>query len=308
MTRALLGAAAAFLVAAPVALAHGEQTPPSSLARAWSVAPLPLAASVIFLVLFAQALRRLRRRRRGAAALWRAFAAFAAASIALLAVSSPLDTVGEEYLLSGHMLQHVLLADLAPALAALALSGPLRYFLIPKRLLRRLARIGWLRSVLSFALRPWISFALWAASLAVWHVPVIYDAALEDKTVHDLEHLSFVLGGTLIWLQLLTLAGKRQALVRLQLLFAVYVFGEMLAYALIFSFHPYYPAYAAQDERLFGIGPLLDQKLAGLVMMAEQTLTLGLCAVWLVSRHRNERQRIEAKARRSYLESLASHR
>ena len=65
--------------------------------------------------------------------------------------------------------------------------------------------------------------------------------------------------------------------------------GQLLAYVFVFSFHPYYDVYAEQPERLFGLSPLADQKLAGVVMMAEQALTLGTALVLLLLAARRPR-------------------
>jgi cytochrome c oxidase assembly factor CtaG len=200
-----------------------------------------------------------------------------------LALVSPLDTAGEEYLLSAHMLQHVVIGDLAPALALVALRGPLAFFLLPPAALRPLARLGVLRAALRFLLRPKASLVLWAAVVAAWHVPAAYDAVLSRPALHDLEHASFVLAGFLVWSQLVDPARRGELRVGGRMLFAVVLFacGQVLADVLLFSFHPLYPVYAAQDERLFGLSALTDQKLAGAVMMAEQLLTLGTCAFFL---------------------------
>ncbi len=76
--------------------------------------------------------------------------------------------------------------------------------------------------------------------------------------------------------------------------------GQILAYVLILSFSPLYRPYAAQDERLFGLSPLTDQRLAGLVMMSEQVVTLGLCA-----RLPRQRLRQAAAAARGEREALS---
>jgi cytochrome c oxidase assembly factor CtaG len=65
--------------------------------------------------------------------------------------------------------------------------------------------------------------------------------------------------------------------------------GQLLAYVFVFSFHPYYDVYAEQPERLFGLSPLSDQKLAGVVMMVEQLLTLGVALAVLVLAGRRTR-------------------
>ena len=292
--RRALGAAAlvalGFLALPEAVLAHGDAVPRSELASSWEAAPIVLVALAVAAVLFASAFVRLRRRGRGDLAPATRPLLFALGiSLMALAVMSPLDAIGEEYLLSGHMLQHVLLVDAGPALVLVAIRGPLTFFLLPPLLLRRLASLAWLRSFLGFVLRPAVSFVLWAVVIAAWHVPAAYDAVLANQPLHDFEHASFVLVGFLVWAQLVDPARRRALTVagRIGFAFLIFASGMVLADVLIFSFEPLYGAYAAQDERLFGLSPRLDQQLAGLVMLVEQTLTLGACvALLLLVRHR----------------------
>ena len=189
------------------------------------------------------------------------------------------------------MLQHVLVADLGLALALVAVRGPLSMFFLPRDLLAPLARAGWLRSTLSFLLRPTVAVPLWLAVLVAWHVPVLYEAALEQPLVHRLEHLSFVVVGLLVWTLIVDPAGHGRLTVNGRIGLAVMLFfaGQLLAYAFVFSFEPYYDVYVEQDERLLGLSALTDQKLAGVVMMVEQLLTLGVALVLLVRSARRTR-------------------
>jgi cytochrome c oxidase assembly factor CtaG len=259
-------------------LAHGDRTPTSELAGAWDPAVVVLAAAALALGLFAQAFLELRRRGRQDRAAWGRAALFLGGTCLLvLPLVSPLDAVGEEYLLSAHMLQHVLIGDAAAALLVLAVRGPLVVFLLPAPVLAPLARLRPLRAAVSFLLRPRVSLALWLASLAAWHVPAAYDAVLDNQALHDFEHVCFVVTGLLVWSQLLDPA-RRRALPRGgRLGYAVCMFaaGQVLAMVLLFSLDPFYGAYVAQDERLLGLSPLTDQRLAGAVMMVEQAITLG---------------------------------
>src|SRR5207245_1051476 len=167
------------LVAAEPALAHNGQAPVSRIGSAWDAPPLVLVPAAVALLLFAQAFVRLRRRGRADHASWSRPPLFLlAVALATLPVLSPLDAVGDSYLLSGHMLQHVVIGDAAPALALVALRGPLLFFLLPCPLLRSLARLPWLHGLLAFLLRPLVSFAVWIAVIAAWHVPAAYDYTL----------------------------------------------------------------------------------------------------------------------------------
>src|SRR5439155_17665176 len=132
----------------------------------------------VALVLFACAFRRLRARGRADHAGWDRAALFGLAVGAMtLALVSPLDTVGEDYLLSGHMLQHVLIMDVGPCLALAALRGPLLLFVIPRDLLAAGARLSPLRRLLRFLLRPPWSLAVRPAALVCWHVPAASEFA-----------------------------------------------------------------------------------------------------------------------------------
>ena len=245
---------------------------------AWNPAPLVVAGAGLALVLFAGAFVRLRRRGRRDHAGWsRAVLFSCAVAVGMLALVSPLDELGESYLLSGHMLQHVLIGDVAPALALVALRGPLVFFVPPRPVLRAVAR---LRRVLGFLLRPRLALAAWATVFAAWHVPAAYDYALEHETVHDLEHLSFIVAGLLVWTQLVDPARRHELGLEGRLRYACTLFGFASALGAVLVFAPpLYPAYSGA----FGISSLLDQELAGLVMIGEQLASLGVCAAFLVS-------------------------
>ena len=102
--------------------------------------------------------------------------------------------------------------------------------------------------------------------------------------LHRAEHLSFVVVGALVWTLLVDPArhGRLTVNERIGLAIALFWMSQLLAYPMVFSFRPYYDVYSEQPERLFGISALVDQKLAGVVMMVEQALTLGTAAVLLL--------------------------
>src|SRR3954454_23026011 len=140
---------------------------------------IPVAAAAVAALFFLQAVVRLRRRGRADLAGWDRIALFAAGlGVTLFALVGPLDGLADEKLLSAHMGQHVLIGDLGPALMVTALRGPLLVFLLPTPVLAPLARSTRVRAVLATLLRPHVAFSLWAANLAIWHVPYLYDAAL----------------------------------------------------------------------------------------------------------------------------------
>ena len=251
-----------------------------------------LIGAALALVLFVQAFVRLRRRRAEHAPWTRALLFASGLALLVVPLVSPLDHVGDEQLLSAHMLQHVLIGDTAPALLVTAVRGPLLFFLLPPALLRPLAAFGPLRAFISLLLRPLVSLGLWAVAIVAWHVPAAYDYAAAHPVVHDLEHLSFVVAGTLAWTQLVDPArhGRLRRPQRVFFALAMLALAQPLVDVLLFSSSAAYPRYAAQPDRLFGISPLTDQRLAGVAMMVEQLLALGICVALLLRPYLKERR------------------
>jgi putative membrane protein len=248
---------------------------------AWSAPPVVLSLTAASAVLFAQGWLRLRRRGRRDLADWKRAVLFAVGLLVVLAgLVSPIHTIGENHLLSVHMLQHVLIGDLGVALTVGAVRGPLLVFQLPPRVLAPIARDRDVRAVLSFLLRPPVAFGLWGVNLAVWHIPSVYTSAVLHPALHDLEHACFVIAGLLVWTLLIDPGSHHRLSTggRIALAVAIFAAGQVLTDVLVFSFHPLYPLYRGA----YGLSASSDQKLAGLVMMAEQLLTLGTLVFVLI--------------------------
>jgi putative membrane protein len=148
-------------------------------------------------------------------------------------------------------------------------------------------RLGWIVARIE-RLPVWASLAAWAAAIGAWHIPFVYDAALGNALVHDLEHATFVTVGLLVWTQLVDPARRRRLSTAQRLAFAggLFACGQLLA-DVLFLAGPLYPAY----------GSAADQQLAGLVMMVEQTVALGLFAGFVL--RSLMRKTVKASSRRS---------
>ena len=242
---------------------------------------VPIVGAAVAAVLFLQAVVRLRRRGRADLAGWDRIALFAAGlAVTVFALVGPLDRLADEKLLSAHMGQHVLIGDLGPALMVTALRGPLLVFFLPAPVLAPLARSPRARAVLGTLFRPRVAFSLWAANLAIWHVPSVYDAALRHQKLHDFEHVCWMVCGILVWTLLVDPGSHRRLSVggRVALAAALFAAGQILTDVLVFTFTPLYPAY----QGAYGLSAVTDQQLAGIVMMVEQLATLGTCVALLL--------------------------
>jgi putative membrane protein len=248
-------------------------------------APLQLLGVALLALAYARRARTLAERGRPVPA-WR-MACFGA-GLALIAVglASPLAHMGEELLLA-HMAQHLLIGDLAALLIVLGLTGPLLQPLLAVR------AIGWLR-VLA---HPLVALPLWVASLLIWHLPALYQGALTSEPLHALQHLCFIGFGVLMWMPLvgpLPVPSWFNLPAKLGYVVAVRMVGTVLGNVFMWSDDLLYPDYAP-GEAEFGISPLTDQGVAGVIMTAEGGLvTLGvICWLFLLwAKQDSERQRL----------------
>jgi cytochrome c oxidase assembly factor CtaG len=254
---------------------------------AWSADVAVLAGAAVALTLYAMGWTRLRRRgRRDLADARRAVAFTAGVVLVVLSVVSPLDEIGERYLLWGHMGQHLLLADLGPLLMAAGLMGPLSVFVVPRVVLRGLSPTRPARAVLGVLGKPVSAFVVWALVMVGWHVPAAYEYALAHRWAHDLQHATMLSAGLLVWIHILAAVPRLHASParRAGLAVAVFAVGMVIAQVLFLS-DPLYDVYIDQPDRLLGLSPAGDQARAGLLMGTEQAVTLGLAAFLLMWVH-----------------------
>ncbi len=193
-----------------------------------------------------------------------------------IALVSPLDRLADE-LLMWHMVQHLLIMDIAALLFVLGLTGPLMQPLLAIRGLR------WLRHLAN----PVVALTAWATLLYVWHIPALYEAATFDSDlVHAIQHMCFFTAGIAFWMSLLGPLPKPAwftGAASAGFVFVVRLVGAVLANVLMWSGTVIYTRYAATEAE-HGVSALSDQGTAGVVMMIESTvLTFGIF-IWLVLR------------------------
>ena len=218
--------------------------------------------------------------------LWRQVCFAAGLLTILLAVLPPIGTLADDLVL-GHMIEHLLLADIAALLLVLGLTGPLMQPLLGLPVLKHLRVL----------VNPLVAFPLWAVDLYFWHIPVIYDAAYGGAAIHALEHTMFIFCGCVMWMALLGPLPRPAWFTnawKLGYAIAVRFTGVVLGNVFMWSGTVFYDRYAA-GEAHWNITPLTDQSVAGVIMMVEGTfVSLGIFA-WLFFRtaqEGTERQRL----------------
>jgi cytochrome c oxidase assembly factor CtaG len=232
------------------------------------------------------------------------YAAFTAGIVTLFsALISPFDTLDDQ-LFSAHMVQHLVLLMIAPPLLILGRPALACFWAFPLPGRRAIGRV-WIRSGLKHAVHvlmsPIFVWLLCSAVLWFWHLPGPYGWALGSESVHAFEHVCFFLTSLMFWSLVLEPLGRRRMDYGSTLLF-VATFGVqtgLLGALLTFAGRPLYAAHLSTTAA-WGLTPLEDQQLAGLIMWIPASLihltTLGvLFVVWM---HTAERQVITASATR----------
>lgn len=219
-------------------------------------------------------------------------------TVLLIALASPLDGLGEDYLFSAHMVQHVLLGDIAPLLLLLGLSR-----VIMRPATRRLQAVE--RALGPFA-HPVTGIVVWLFLIYLWHVPAMYDAALESPSLHALEHASFFAAGVAVWWPLIQPVPMRRRLTGLWTFAYIGAAKAGLAALGLYLAWSSTVAYSYYETvpRIWGLSPIEDQNVGGAIMMVEQSIVLALVLVVLFVRML--RQSEEEELRRERLEDAAA--
>jgi putative membrane protein len=196
--------------------------------------------------------------------------AFAVSQLLVLAVMlTPLDTLALHYLLSMHLLQNVVLSEWAPALAVIGIARALAHDLERFRLVR-------------VATHPLVALPAWLASSYLWHLPALYDTALEhqDSVIH-LEHTSFFATGVLLWWPVVH--RRFSDGVKALYLFAAFALASPLGLFLALLPKPVYDFYERAPQ-LWGLDHLTDQQIAGVTMAVEQAIVFFAVFVFFLGR------------------------
>jgi cytochrome c oxidase assembly factor CtaG len=258
----------------------------------WSLQPSVIAGVTALAVLYLLAWRRGRAGGAPHRPGYGRLALFAGGLLTILiALVSPIDVLGAQLLVM-HMVQHVLLLDIAPILLILGLNKVLL-----RPVMRRLTAIERRAGYIG---HPAFAVFAYVVVMWVWHIPTMYDAALRNASVHALEHACFFSAGMLYWWHLLSpirgrmrLDGMGPVVYMTVTKLLVGGLGIVLAFAPA-SFYPFYE----HHPHYWGLSPSEDQSMAGLVMALEQSIVMGIALTWLFVRMLTESEREAQRAER----------
>jgi putative membrane protein len=261
----------------------------------WTFSPGVLIAAAVIAGVYFRRWRRVRRESplRGAtgAPLWRLSCFAGSVALALLALISPVDALADQ-LFFMHMVQHMLLLDAVPILAILGFT---------KVILRPLTRaVRDLEQRAGALAHPAFAVLLYVGVIWAWHIPSAYDLAVRHPLVHVLEHLTFLLAGSLYWWHLLSPIRARQRLQGLGpvvYMASTKLFVGALGMGLAFAPSALYPYYE-HLPRVWGLSAGVDQSIAGLIMAVEQSLVMGVALVVLFVRALTQSEREQQRRER----------
>ena len=261
----------------------------------WTFSPGVLIAAALVLGVYVRRWRTVRSsgspRAAAEAPVWRLCSFTGSVLAAIVALISPLDALADQ-LFFMHMIQHMLLLDLAPILGILGFT---------KVILRPVTRsVHDLERKAGPLAHPAFAVIFYVVAIWTWHIPAAYDLAVRHPMVHVLEHVTFVLAGSLYWWHLLSpirarlrLDGMGPVVYMASTKLFVGALGMGLAFAPT-ALYPYYQHHA----RVWGISAISDQGIAGLIMALEQSIVMGIAIVLLFVRALTESERAQERRER----------
>jgi putative membrane protein len=257
----------------------------------FSLAPGPILICLALVVVYVARWRRVRATgdHRGAPVV-RLISWLAGVTMLFVALISPVDHLADQ-VFAMHMVQHVLLLDFAPILLILGLT---------KVIMRPVARtVLDLDRALGPLAHPAFAVILYVGFMWIWHLPALYDAALEHSSVHVLEHTCFLTAGMLYWWHLLAPVRGRHltGMAPVVYMLSTKLFVGILGIFLTFAPNALYDFYERGD-RIWGLSPDSDQALAGAIMATEQTLIMGIALTYLFVRALADADREDERADR----------
>ena len=184
---------------------------------------------------------------------------FSALFVIFASLNGPIHDLSDNYLFSGHMVQHLLLTMLMPPLM---LGG------VPGWMLRPLLRNRVIGAIARRITRPMVCFLIFNVVIAGWHIPAMYNAAMENHDIHILEHLMFMGAAVLMWWPLMSQLPELPRLAypgQMLYCFLMTIPMSVVAVYITMADSILYPFYSSAP-RIMPLSPMEDQLLGGLIM------------------------------------------
>ena len=246
---------------------------------AWHGHPSVIAGLVALTVGYLVGVGPLRRRYGGAARIGpgRLILFLSGVLVIFIALLSPLHELGDNYLFSAHMVQHLLLTLVVP---------PLLLMGTPPWLIRPLFRSAGALRIGRFLTLPVVAFILFNVVFVLWHVPALYELALRERGIHILEHLMFLVAALIMWWPILGMLPEMPRppyIGQMVYLFVQPTVPAILGAIITFSDGVLYEWYA-QAPRIWDISAHSDQQVGGIIMWVPGGLAflLTLAVVFLI--------------------------
>jgi len=200
--------------------------------------------------------------------------------VMFLSLNGPLHDLSDYYLFSAHMVQHLLLTLVVPPLLILG---------VPGWMLRPALAVPWVNALARKVTSARGAFLIFNITLAGWHVPPLYNLAMANHDIHVVEHLMFMVSATLMWWPITSTMPELPRLSypgQMLYCFLMTIPMSVVAFCIALADHLLYPAYAAVP-RIWGITPMRDQALGGLIMWVPGTLFFGVVISFVFMRWAN---------------------
>ena len=188
---------------------------------------------------------------------------------------SPLDEQALK-VVSAHMAQHVLMADIAVPLMMIGIRNPVLQFYLPRPVLEPLARRKGLRRFFHRLSAPAVAVIAYTVVLYAWHLAPLFEGALRNQFVHGLQHQSFIAFSALIWWPIIEPNHRRMpgALWKIPYIVGARLPTMFLGMAFVVAETPFYSSFYGTGTRAGGLSALSDQQLGGAIMMVVDIVTL----------------------------------
>lgn len=242
----------------PPAQAHGNELAPASVPAWWEWHLEPELILLLSIVLVGYFHLSQRYRKDRPFPLKQSLLFFSGIFLFYAAVASPIDYIGEEFLFFVHMIQHTIFIY---PVAILILIG------LPEWLIQPVVEDPRIQPVLKKLLHPIVGCLAFGVTFSIWHVPFLYEMALKDQMVHNLEHFSFLITALMMWWPILTPVKSYKLHPGVQLLYILALTIAQLPsfFVLVVSAEVLYPTYALA-ERIMDLTPIGDQMMGAVVM------------------------------------------